>query len=61
MQAKLSQLATYLGERMDKTTDRKAYMAYAIARHRVLELVYEILDKQLSDSLSQDDGDEECV
>ncbi len=56
MQAKLSQLAEYLGERIDSTTEKQAYMAYSIARIKVLNILYEIIDKQLEGSL----GDE-CV
>ena len=52
--AKLSQVVVYLGERMDTTTDRKTYMAYAIAKIKIQNLVFELLDKQLEDSLKPD-------
>lgn len=49
--AKLSQLVEYLGERMDSTAEKQAYMAYAIAKRMIENIIFELLDKQLNDSL----------
>lgn len=63
--AKLTALCQYLGERIDASNktesefDRGLYIAYSIARIKLQDILFEMLDKQLADSLSQDDG--ECV
>lgn len=55
MEAKLTQLCQYLGERLDSTTDRQAYMAYSIAKIKVQNILFEMLDKALADSMRSDD------
>lgn len=60
MQARLTQLHHYLGERIDscKTEsefDRGAYCAFSIARIMLQNILFELLDKELADSIREDD------
>lgn len=58
--AKLTQLVEFYGRKLDTLNsesefDRGCYTAYSIARIMTQNILYELLDKQLSDSLDDFD------
>ena len=60
MQAKLSQLVEFYGRKLDMLTtesefDRGCYTAYSIAKIMTQNILYELLDKALTDSLEDDE------
>lgn len=61
--AKLSELAKFYGNKLDilgqvnSEFTRGQYIAYSIAKRMTENIVFELLDKQLSDSLKPDNDD----